>query len=258
MTGNSRRGIVVQPRDEHLLRELAFLMRIIDREQAKLVAGFHSTTRANTRLLALYRAGLLRRFFLGTSAGGQKAFYSSSEKGVQLVGAPYQRLRFRNDELIISTLFLAHLSWVNWVYCWTRYAPCPRPGVSFRHWLNFSEPVASSLVPDAYVEINTPDGPVGAFVEVDLGSEGAAVWKTKVRNYLQYAASGRFQKRFNLAQFRIVVLAKDDQRVQRLRTIVRTFTEKIFWFSALDTIQTQGFWAPAWQRPTGDGRGNLV
>ena len=38
-------------------------MRVIDREQAKCIAGFGSTTRVNIRLLALTRAGLLRRFY---------------------------------------------------------------------------------------------------------------------------------------------------------------------------------------------------
>ena len=47
MTGN--RPMIVQTRDLHLLRELS-VMRVIDREQAKVVAGFTSTTRANTRL----------------------------------------------------------------------------------------------------------------------------------------------------------------------------------------------------------------
>ena len=59
--GNKRRGVVLQARDRKLLQELA-LMRVIDREQAKTIAGFGSTTRVNARLLALVRAGLLRRF----------------------------------------------------------------------------------------------------------------------------------------------------------------------------------------------------
>ncbi len=46
--GKSR--IILQERDLHLLRELS-VMRVIDREQAKVVAGFGSTTRANSRRL---------------------------------------------------------------------------------------------------------------------------------------------------------------------------------------------------------------
>ena len=73
MSGN-KHGLILQPRDLQLLRELS-VMRIADREQAKLAAGFTSTTRANTRLLALSRAGLLKRFLLGYS-GAKIALYS--------------------------------------------------------------------------------------------------------------------------------------------------------------------------------------
>src|SRR5689334_8480583 len=66
MAGNNRTGIVLQPRDLRLLEALES-MRVIDREQAKVVAGFRSTTRANVRLLALTKAGFLRRALLGSN-----------------------------------------------------------------------------------------------------------------------------------------------------------------------------------------------
>ena len=80
MTGSKRTGLVVQERDRKLLSELA-VMRIIDREMTKLVAGFNSTRRANARLLQLTRTGLLRRFFIGSIAHGRKAVYTLSPKG---------------------------------------------------------------------------------------------------------------------------------------------------------------------------------
>jgi hypothetical protein len=43
MSGNDRHGIVIQERDRHFLRELA-VMRVVDREQAKIVAGSHPQT----------------------------------------------------------------------------------------------------------------------------------------------------------------------------------------------------------------------
>jgi Replication-relaxation len=252
MTGNSQGGIVIQTRDEHLLREIALVLRFVDREQAKIIAGFTSTTRANTRLLMLYRAGLLRRFFHGTVAGGRKALYACSEKGAQLVGAPYQRVRYRNDELVTTNVFLLHQSWVNWVYCWSKYTVSTRPGVSFLRWVNFSEPIAASLTPDGYLEFSALEKRLGCFVEVDLGNEGIGVWKDKVRKYKQYAASGNFEKRFHVEQFRALVITNDEKRTQRLRHIVRELTEKIFWFSTISLIQTGGFWAPFWQRAAGD------
>jgi len=65
-------NIVLQNRDWALLHALA-IMRIIDREQSKVVTRFGSTSRANARLLALTRAGLLRRFFIGTADWGPQS-----------------------------------------------------------------------------------------------------------------------------------------------------------------------------------------
>ena len=75
MSGNDVTGSWSKREIVSFLAELA-VMRVVDREQAKIVAGFGSTTRANARLLALTRAGLLRRFFLGTTGAGQKALYA--------------------------------------------------------------------------------------------------------------------------------------------------------------------------------------
>src|ERR1700694_5826333 len=86
MTGSRRRGVILQNRDRHLLAELG-VMRIIDREMTKLVAGFGSTTQVNTRLLELTRAGLLRRFFVGSIGAGRKAIYTLSPKGEAVVSA---------------------------------------------------------------------------------------------------------------------------------------------------------------------------
>src|SRR5713226_8540806 len=97
--GNKRRGVVLQERDNHLLRELS-VMRVIDREQARVVAGFRSIMLANRRLLALTRAGLLKRFFIGTVAGGKKALYSFSPLGANLMQVSRTGPRRRNNEVV--------------------------------------------------------------------------------------------------------------------------------------------------------------
>jgi hypothetical protein len=47
-----RRGLIITPRDERTLEELA-VMRVADREQLKVAAGFGSTTRVRKALLRL-------------------------------------------------------------------------------------------------------------------------------------------------------------------------------------------------------------
>src|ERR1019366_6135877 len=148
MTGNKkRRGLIVQPRDRKLLEELA-IMRVVDREQAKIVAGFGSTPRANARLLALTRAGLLRRFFLGS----RKSLYALSEKGAQLADVPLRGPRRKADETLVADFFI--------------------------------EPISKNirLIPDGYVELVTPRETLAAFLEVDLGHERGPVWKEKPKN----------------------------------------------------------------------------
>lgn len=259
MTGNEGRGMVVQERDRHLLQELA-VMRVIDREQAKTVAGFGSTTRANVRLLRLTRAGLLRRFFLGTTGGGRKALYGLGAKGAQLVGVPQRGPRRRNDETLATDFFVQHQLTVNQIYCALKYGVIPTSGVSFSRWLAFHQPVAPGLrlIPDGYLELETPSGILAAFLEVDLGHESLTVWKEKVRKYLQFALSGEYERRFHESHFRVLVLANSERRLVSIRTAVAAATEKIFWFASLESIQRHGFFGPVWLRPRGEARHPLI
>lgn len=252
MDGNNRR-LVLQPRDRHLLEELA-TMRVVDREQAKIVAGFGSTTRANTRLLALTRAGLLRRCFLGTRAGGTKALYMLSSKGAQAVGVPLSGPRRRQDEAVIADFYIEHQLRINELYCLLKYHPIPVPGVTFRKFKSFHEPLtpAIRLIPDGYVEFTSASGIVSAFLEVDLGTETLAVWKAKAQNYLQFAVSGECERQFGQSRFRVAVVAHSERRMRSIRAAVGAATEKIFWLGSFESINQHGFFGAAWLRPRND------
>lgn len=249
MTGNKRKGLLVQARDRRLLDELA-VMGVIDREQAKIVAGFGSTTRANARLLALTRAGLLRRFFLSN----RKALYSLSVKGAQLADAPLRGPRRKADETLVADFFVEHQLSINGVYCALKFGPISVAGVTFRRWLAIHKPIAESLrlIPDGYFELETPQGTLAAFLEVDLGHERGPVWKEKPKNYVRLALSGEFGRRFGTNRFRVIVLANSLRRMHSLRRTVGAITQKIFWFTTLDAVRAQGFFAPIWYRPAGD------
>jgi protein involved in plasmid replication-relaxation len=257
MTGNNR-GLVLQPRDRRLLEELA-IMRVVDREQAKIVAGFGSTTRVNARLLRLTEAALLKRFFVGTTAGGAKALYGLSLKGARAIGVPLRGPQRRQDEAIIADFFVEHQLAVNEVYCRLKFGISPA-AISFRRWLAFSEPITQGLrlIPDGYVELTTPAGIVGAFLELDLGTESLTVWKEKVRQYLQLAVSGEFGRRFGEERFRVLVIAHSERRLHSIRQTVATITDKLFWFADQRTIQTKDFFGSVWFRPKGDSQETLI
>src|SRR5712691_4152682 len=140
--GNRKRGVVLQERDKHLLRELS-LMRVIDREQARVVAGFRSILLANRRLLALTRAGLLRRFFIGTVMGGKKALYSLSALGANLVQVPYTGPRRRNDEAVTVDFFVYHQLGINEIYCALKYHAIPLADSRLVRWASCDRPIDS-------------------------------------------------------------------------------------------------------------------
>jgi hypothetical protein len=259
MAGNNRRGIIIQERDRQLLRELA-VMRVIDREQAKCVAGFVSTRRANSRLLHLTQAGLLRRFFLGTKGGGQKALYALSRNGAKLVDVPFRGPRRAQDEMLVADFFVTHQLSINQLYCSLKFRPVPVADTRFGKWLSFYEPLqgGSRLIPDGYVEILTPEKTLAAFLEIDLGHEGLSIWKSKIENYLRYAVSGDFAKRFGLPQFRVLVLANSERRMHSLRAATASLTEKIFWFSTIEAVMRDDFWSPVWLRAKGEEAQSLL
>ena len=259
MVGNNRRGLVIQARDRHLLEELG-VMRVVDREQAKIVAPFGSTTRANARLLALTNAGLLQRSFLGTTGAGQKALYASTLKGAQLVGVPFRAPRRRKDEVLVADFVVQHQLIINEIYCALKYQPMNLAGCSFRRWVAFHEPVLDRLplIPDGYAEWQTPSGVLGAFMEIDLGHEGRTVWKEKVNNYRQLAFSGECERRFSHNRFQVFVIAPSERRLRSIRTTVEALTQKMFWFASLEAIRAEGFFAPVWLRPNGDRQTPLL
>jgi hypothetical protein len=255
--GGNSSGIVIQERDRALLKELAVLS-VIDREQAKIVAGFGSTTRANTRLLALARAGILRRFFLGTSGGSKKAIYALSSKGAALIGATPRGPKRPNNGLLVADFFVLHWLAINDFYCGLRNA-ATASDISLVRWRSFHEPLTQNLrlIPDGYFELGAP-ATIAAFLEVDLGHERLLVWKEKIQKYLQFAMSGDYKRTFGQDQFRVLVVANSERRLLSIRKTVRASTQKIFWFATIESIQGQGLFTPVWLRAEGDNRQSLL
>jgi len=250
MGGNDR--IILQERDLHLLRELA-VMRVIDREQAKIVAGFGSTSRANVRLLALTRAGILRRFSLG-SGGGRKALYVLSPKGAQAAQVLRRGPRRSQDAILVADYFVGHQLAVNAIYCNLKYGVIPVPHVTFHRWQSFYEPVVPGirLIPDGYVEFVTPKGITACFLELDLGHESQTIWKRKVEHYVDLALSGKYPEHFGYDRFRALVIANSERRLHSIRKTTSAITQKIFWFATLSSVRND-FFAPVWFR-SGDSQ----
>jgi hypothetical protein len=261
MNGNKTRPMILQPRDLDFFKVLGASARVVDREQAMKFGGFHSITRANTRLLKLTDNGFLRRYFLGTLKGGSKALYTLSPQGAEVAGIANNRAIVRPKEsLLVGDPFVQHQLNINAVHIAARYSDLTAFNSSFQGWRDFTEPLrrAIPLIPDGYFSVQTPHGIRPAFIEVDQGTESLKVWAKKISLYLQLALSGTFKQLFQQEQFRVLVVANSLRRVLSIRSAVQRQTTKIFWFTTLEEINRASLWSSIWLRPDGDQKQALL
>lgn len=251
MIGTKPIRIIATSRDLDFLEQLAEA-KILDREQFQIVAGVRRINRANDRLHQLHGAGLIRRHFEGTAAGGRKAIYSLASRGAKLIGRenPW-RFQHPEDELLIGDTFTAHQTAVNWVWISAKYRQLD--GIEFLRWLNIQEPLTQCLpiIPDGYFEVRSGGEVRTHFVEADLGTESGKVWERKVDLYLKLATSGEFEQLFGQSRFRVLVTAPSLRRLDNIRKVVRKQTSKLFFFSENQIIHRDGIYAPLWLRPDG-------
>lgn len=250
MAGNKANPrIVLQRRDLHLLRELDHL-RVVDRETAKIVTPFQSTTRANTRLLALGQAGYLQRVAVGTVLGGHKYLYALTRLGAATIGSAFRPISWKTSAIVAGQPFLEHQLQLNALYLAFRYSGRPQ-GVSLALWRTFSQPLDPGirLIPDAYCEVVSPKGVTAMFAEVDQGTESLRVWRHKIDQYLTLATSGTFNRLFPHPQFRVIVTVPSMRRLKAISQSIALKTNKVFWLTTHEHVSGAHLWSACWYRP---------
>lgn len=253
-TGIDRR-VIIQARDRNLFHALSDL-RMADRSQLMRLAPFGSVSRANIRLLSLLNAGYLERIFIGTRDNGRKAVYSLSEQGATVIGKPH-RARIGRSQRVFRELFAEHQIAVTETALAMRSVPSPYSVVKIvcpERTISGDIP----LIPDAYAETRGPNGVTHFYIEVDMGTENAKLWRVKAERYRQLAASGTFERLSGHQRFQVLVLATTDSRVESLRRVVSGVTTKLFWFASFEIIKSRHFWSHAWRRPSGEERVPLL
>jgi len=248
--GNDGAGLVIQPRDVNLLRELHHL-RVTDRDDARLIAGFRSRTRINSRLLKLSRAGLLLRKAAGTTSGGHKFLYALSPRGARYIGQPFRAPIWNSHTTLAWSPSLEHQLTLNRVYLALKRPPATL-NVCLTHWRTFSKPISATarLIPDAYAELQTVNGLLPVFVEVDRGTESLRIIHHKIAAYIDLATSGEFTHIFNRDRFRVALFTPSLRRLKTICHQIALRTDKLFWLSVFTANPTQTFWDRSWLRPS--------
>lgn len=91
----------------------------------------------------------------------------------------------------------------------------------------WQEPIGLGIIPDAWVQ--SEGG--GAFIEIDLNTEGRAVVGNKFDSYLKFKDSGNYGRLFPGCQFKVLFVTTTEERIESLQQIT---TSDDIWFSTMD------------------------
>lgn len=111
------------------------------------------------------------------------------------------------------------------------------------------------LIPDGYVELEYKEGSdtyrYSLFLEVDLGTEPLGEWRSKIKRYLHYQASGLYEKAYHTPHMQVLTVCRSDRRMKNLiSTTDKAGGADRFWFSTFDRmIEDNPFTSPMWFVP---------
>ncbi len=109
----------------------------------------------------------------------------------------------------------------------------------------------SRAVPDAYFVLRAGDKRAHFFLELDRATMSASRWERRVRAYVDYVASGRYEQQFGTHSLRILTVTTTRTRLGNLqRATAQVASESFFWFATLSDATAQDVLiSPIWCRP---------
>lgn len=128
----------------------------------------------------------------------------------------------------------------------------------------------AAVVPDGYFVLDAGEYVYHHFLEIDrrtvtgeATSFGSRDWARKVRAYLEYYHSGKYEKRYGTKSLRVMTITTGERRMAHLREITKKIGRKgdnaLFWFTTFEHATTaQILTEPIWQRADKDGLHCLV
>jgi len=124
-----------------------------------------------------------------------------------------------------------------------------------------------AIIPDGYFHLREQQRDYHYFVEADLrtmvgisGKSERRDWAKKIRSYLTYKESGKFQKRYEAKSFRVLTVTTSEKRLQHLKQITEDVGGlSMFWFTTFKKIHANNALSePIWQIASRTGDHSLL
>ncbi|MEZ4621173.1 MAG: replication-relaxation family protein [Caldilineaceae bacterium] len=113
-----------------------------------------------------------------------------------------------------------------------------------------------AIIPDGYFHLQAEQRDYHYFIEADMrtmvgvsSKSGRRDWAKKIRSYLIYKDSGKFQERYEAKSFRVLTVTTSDKRLQHLKQVTEEVGGlSLFWFTTFKKLQvSNALSAPIWQ-----------
>jgi hypothetical protein len=263
--------IRLQSRDIDIM-EMVYRFKVLSQAQIKALFFGSSATNAQSRLARLFDLHYLDRKFLPMQLGVGRSptLYVLARRGVELLRTErgYDSLKWFSDSTDFSDTFLQHTLAINEVYVAVALA-CRAHGFTLESWQTENEVKADydyvtletargkreqfPVVPDSVFSIVAHGRRHRCLLELDRGTMESARFKDKVRAYIAYHTSGKYQARYGSQSMRVLTVISTISTGEKRLANLKAATEAVggkrhFWFTTLKQITPQAVFDEAiWQ-----------
>lgn len=256
-------------RDKRIV-EAVYQLRFLTRDQIRLLEFEKgSMTACQRRLSLLYHNGYLSAVHkpIPTGYGSSKRIYCLSKKGAALISHLYsekeaRQIKWNEKYNKVEPFFIEHILAINDVrIAFSKAALATNEYDLF--WFNEQEvkawkekvddPEDSSktlpITPDAFLYLIGKDKKAYYFLEVDRATESNRRWRDKIKGYVEYVKSGKYQARFKTEALRVLTVSTSNNRINNLiKTTQSVENAYFFLFATFDQVKDNNIiFKPVWK-----------
>jgi hypothetical protein len=256
-------------RDRRII-EVVYQLRFLTRDQIKkLEFEKGSMTACQRRLSLLFHNGYLTAVHkpITTGYGSSKRIYCLSRKGAALISHLYGeneagKIKWDEKQNKVEHFFIEHNLAINDVRI-AFLKSAKADGDYNLFWFSEKEVKAwkekvddpensgktLAITPDSFFYLLGQKKKAYYFLEIDRATEANRRWRDKIRGYVEYIKSGKYQQRFQTSALRVLTVTTSDKRMANLiKTTQSVENAYFFLFSTFDRIKGKNIiFDPIWQ-----------
>jgi len=256
-------------RDKRII-EAVYQMRFLTRDQIKLLEfDDGSMTACQRRLSLLYHNGYLSAIHKPIPAGYGSSIrvYCMSKKGAALIAHLYsekeaRQIKWNDKQNKVEPFFIEHILAINDVRIAFLKAVLETKQYELlwfteqetKAWKEkVDDPEDSSktlpITPDAFFYLTGKDKKAYYFLEVDRATESNRRWRDKIKGYVEYVKSGKYQERFKTSALRVLTITTTPERMDNLINTTQSVENAYFFlFATFDQVKDNNIiLKPVWK-----------